>query len=272
MINRFKRGLKAEDAALIATHLIEYLTIRQAEKRLSDAEESVRQADSDLHNEYKDWSHSSLCLEGVHQHDLEVANLQDAKLIYEALLDEVSIACQWYDYLSGEFELYAQGSIVQPSAETDLEIFQIQRRAPDDEYPFTPIPIQTTITKVSLARWFYKHLPEKANLFDPTGSYKKIETGYFVAKIQVNENSEDIAKTTNSQFNFSEKISQSSTWQELYKLAEKALEEFPRWQQLQPKPQNIPKSHIDDWLMETLKATKREAETIKKIIIETFNL
>jgi hypothetical protein len=104
MINRFKRGLNAEEAALISTDLVNYYTIKQAEKSLNDADPHVREADSDLHNEYKDWSHHSLCLDDVHQHDYEVANLQVAKLIYEALLDEVGIACHWSDYLSGDFE------------------------------------------------------------------------------------------------------------------------------------------------------------------------
>jgi hypothetical protein len=101
---------------------------------------------------------------------------------------------------------------------------------------------------------------------------RTLELNRFLRALDDSGNLDTVTKTTDSQITFSEKITQTSTWQELYNLADKALEEFPRWQQLQPKPQNIPKSHIDDWLMETLKATKREAETIKKIITEIFNL
>ena len=79
-------------------------------------------------------------------------NLEEAKLIKEALLDEVSIACEWHDYLSGEVELYIHECITQPHNETPLEVFQICRMAPDDEYSFCPIPAQTTIKKVSLAK------------------------------------------------------------------------------------------------------------------------
>jgi hypothetical protein len=272
MINRFKRGLKAEEAALIATDLVKYYTIKRAEKSLNDAEEHVREAESDLNNEYKDWTHHSLCLDDVDQHDYDVANLQDAKLIYEALLDEVGVACHWYDYLTGDFELYTEQRIAQPSAETDLEIHEISRMAPDDEYSFTPIPVQTTITKVSLAKWFYTHLPDKAVLFDPTGSYKTIKTGYSIANIQVKQSLDVLTKNIESEFNFSEKITNTAVWQDLHKNTEKAVETFPSWRQTQLKPQKIPMNHIDTWLTDTLKITKREAETIKKIITEIFNL
>jgi hypothetical protein len=119
------------------------------------------------------------------------------------------------------------------------------------------------------------------NLYYPSGGLDEHDYVFVIRTLELNRflralddsgNLDTVTKTTDSQITFSEKITQTSTWQELYNLAEKALEEFPRWQQLQPKPQNIPKSHIDDWLMETLKATKREAETIKKIITEIFNL
>jgi hypothetical protein len=144
--------------------------------------------------------------------------------------------------------------------------------APDGEYAFAPITTETTITKVSLAKWFYTHLPDKADLFDPTGSYKTIKTGYSIANNQVKQSLDALTKNRESEFNFSEKITNTIAWQELYKLTEKALEEFPSWKQTQSRPDNIPKSRIDDWLMETLVVTKREAETIKKIIIEIFNL
>jgi len=86
------------------------------------------------------------------------------------------------------------------------------------------------------------------------------------------EDYNEINQSTGSKLSFSDQITSTKTWQDLYKLTENALNDFPRWQSNQSKPHNIPKSHIDDWLMETLKVTKREAETIKKIIIEIFNL
>jgi hypothetical protein len=272
MANRFKRGLTAEEAAIIASGLDKFKTIRRAKETLFVAENTVREAESDLGNEYKDWRHHSLCWDDVHQHDADLVNLQEAELICEALLDEVIISCQWHDHLSGEAELYILDRNSLPTNDTPLEVFQIARMAPDDEYSFCPIPAQTTITKISLAKWFYTHLPDKAVLFDPTGSYKTIKTGYSIANNQVKQSLDALTKNIESEFNFSEKITNTAVWQDLHKNTEKAVEKFPSWRQTQLKPQKIPMSHIDTWLTDTLKITKREAETIKKIITEIFNL
>ncbi|MBA6291865.1 hypothetical protein H4J58_15460 [Colwellia sp. MB3u-70] len=98
------------------------------------------------------------------------------------------------------------------------------------------------------------------------------EINQFLTAINDNEYLNTVTPATSSQFNLSDQITQTETWQELYKLAEKGIEEFPGWQKHQRKPQKIPMDQIDRWLAETINATKREAETIKKIIIEIFKL
>jgi hypothetical protein len=75
-----------------------------------------------------------------------------------------------------------------------------------------------------------------------------------------------------SQIDFSDQITQTKAWQDLYQLTEQAISKFEHWRETQSKPTSIPKSHIDDWLMTSFKATKRESETIKKILIEIYNL
>jgi hypothetical protein len=272
MVNKFKRGFTAEEAALIATGLERFDSLLDAKRTLDSEEESVMFAEAELTNPYNDDGYASMSWDDVEAHKVDSESFYEAEKILEALLDEVLISCQWHDHLSGEVELYLTDVIPPPSNDTHLEVFQISRNAPDDEYSFYPIPNRTTITKVSLAKWFHNHIPDKANLFDPTGSYKNLNTGYSTANIQVGEKPNDKTKLVDLKSNFAESIVQTNTWQSLYKLTEKSLELFPGWQQSRPKPNNIPKSHIDDWLMENLKATKREAETIKKVIVEIFNL
>lgn len=273
MVNKFKRGLTAEEAALIASNLERFDSLLDAKRTLQSEEDSVMAAEAELTNPYNDMGYASMSWDEVNAHNVDFNNLNEAKLIKEALLDEVSIACEWHDYLSGEVELYIHDCITQPHNETPLEVFQIRRMAPDDEYSFCPIPAQTTIKKVSLAKWFYSHMPDKAALFDPTESYKTIDTGYSVANMKIQAPPLNaVTPTTSSQLNFSEQITQTETWQNLYKLTEQAITEFKEWRKNQPKPNSIPMSHIDDWLMATLKATKRESETVKKILIELYNL
>ena len=272
MVNKFKRGLIVEEASLIATNLEQFDSLLDAKRSLRIEEQLMEVAKAELTNPYNDEIDSSINWDDIKAHDEDYKNLTEAEKIYEALLDEVAIACEWHDHLSGEVELYLTDIIPLPKNNTDLEVFQICRMAPDDEYSFCPIPTQTTITKISLAKWFYNHIPDKANLFDPTESYKTIETGYSRDKNLTIDILNTKAKKTDLKFNYSKKITETIVWQNLYKLTENALELFPSWQQSQPKPHNIPKSHIDEWLIETLKVTKREAETIKKIINEIFNL
>jgi len=76
----------------------------------------------------------------------------------------------------------------------------------------------------------------------------------------------------NSNIHFNEKITATDTWKNLYKITEEVVDSFPVWQKSQKKPNKIPMAHIDDWLMNIPKTTNREAETIKKIIVEIFNL
>jgi hypothetical protein len=272
MVNKFKRGLTAEEASLVATGLNRFDSLVDASRTLQTEEDSVRYAEAELTNPYNDEGVASMDWDSIKSHDEDYKNLEEAKLIKEALLDEVSIACEWHDYLSGEVELYIHECITQPHNETPLEVFQICRMAPDDEYSFCPIPAQTTIKKVSLAKWFYSHMPDKANLFDPTESYKSIETGYSITQINKQENTNALPVTTSQQIYFSDQITNTDAWKNLYKLTEKAVEEFPNWQKNEPKPNRISKDRIRDWLVNTLKMPTREAEIVKKILNEIFNL
>lgn len=67
-------------------------------------------------------------------------------------------------------------------------------------------------------------------------------------------------------------IETSETWIELHKHTARAVSLFPSWRDKQSKPNNIQKGLIDDWLTSTLQATKRECETVKKILIDIYNL
>lgn len=98
------------------------------------------------------------------------------------------------------------------------------------------------------------------------------ELNRFLRSLEEHENLDDINNTTASQLNFSESITNTGTWKNLYKLAEQAFNDFPSWQAKQAKPHKIPMSHIDEWLKLSLKADKREAETIKKLLTEIYNL
>lgn len=98
------------------------------------------------------------------------------------------------------------------------------------------------------------------------------ELNRFLRSLEEHENQDDVNNTTALQLNFSESITNTDTWKNLYKLAEKAFNDFPSWQAEQAKPHKIPMSHIDEWLKYNLKADKREAETIKKLLIEINNL
>tara|TARA_R110002124_G_C8971684_1_gene515179 strand:+ start:4362 stop:5216 length:855 start_codon:yes stop_codon:yes gene_type:complete len=101
---------------------------------------------------------------------------------------------------------------------------------------------------------------------------RTVELNRFLANIADKQNLSDNSKAINSQLNFSDEIAQSDTWQSLYKLTEKAVEEFPNWQKTRQKPNNISKDHIRDWLINTVKMPTREAEIVKKVLDEIFNL
>lgn len=255
MVNRFKNGLTAEEASLIATGLDRFDSLDEVSRTIQLNEESVRHAEAELADPCSFELFPSMSQDDINTHNEDHKNLAEAKQIKEALLEEVCFAHEYY-----------QGNL------NEITVIEIHFPFYDERFNGEFDSERTQITKKSLARWFYNHLPDKANLFDPTESYKTIETGHSIAKMNGKENSNVVGSTTNTQLNCSDQITQTQVWQNLYKLTEKAVEEFPSWKQSQPKPQNIPKSRIDDWLTETLKATKREAETIKKIIIELFNL
>ncbi|MFB1000052.1 MAG: hypothetical protein QMC13_07470 [Colwellia sp.] len=272
MVNKFKRGLTAEEAALIASNLERFDSLLDAKRTLQSEEDSVMAAEAELTNPYNDMGYASMSWDEVNAHNVVFYNLNEAVQIYEALLDEVSIACHWDDFLSGKIELYDNGIPSAPSSETPLKVFQVWRNAPDDEYSYCPIPRQTTITKVSLAKWFEAHLPDKANLFDPSESYKSIETGYSMTQINKQENTNPLPGTTSQQTSFSDQITNTNAWKDLYKLTEKAVGEFPNWQKTRPKPNSISKDHIRDWLINTVKMPTREAEIVKKVLDEIFNL
>ncbi len=117
----------------------------------------------------------------------------------------------------------------------------------------------------------------KASWYYPSGSLdehdysfvvRTSELNRFLRSLEKHENLDDIP----TQLNFSESITNTETWKNLYKLAEQAFNDFPSWQAKQDKPYKIPMSRIDEWLKLNIKADKREAETIKKLLIEIYSL
>lgn len=98
------------------------------------------------------------------------------------------------------------------------------------------------------------------------------ELNRFLANIADKQNLSNNSKTINSQLNFSDEIAQSDAWKNLYKLTEKAVEEFPSWQKKRPKPNSISKDDIRDWLIHTVTMSTRDAEFVKKVLDEIFNL
>tara|TARA_R100000544_G_scaffold31136_1_gene17379 strand:+ start:594 stop:1478 length:885 start_codon:yes stop_codon:yes gene_type:complete len=71
--------------------------------------------------------------------------------------------------------------------------------------------------------------------------------------------------------NFSERITETQVWNDLYQSAEKAYREFPLWREKMKRPHHFSMNSLDDWLSTTLKVTKRDAETIKKILKEIYD-
>jgi len=67
-------------------------------------------------------------------------------------------------------------------------------------------------------------------------------------------------------------ITNTEAWKDLQQNTRKAISSFREWKTKQSKPNNIPMSHIDDWLANELPVTKRVAEIIKKILREIYNL
>jgi len=177
MISKFKRGLTPAEAALIAMGLNRFDSLLEATNTLKRDEQLFMDAKAEIASPYND-GYYSISPDVVEDYYTDCENLEEAIQIKDALLDEVCIAIDWHDHISGEVELYGNGFDAQPNNETCLEVYQIIRRAPDGEYSFYPIPTQTTITKISLAKWFEANLPDKAKLFDPSESYKTAKTGY----------------------------------------------------------------------------------------------
>lgn len=178
MVNKFKRGLTSEEAALVAAGLEKYSSLAHAKEDLDDFAEYCAEAEAEANNEYVEYSTYNVTREEIEQLQIDLHNWDLAFDINQALLEEVSIAIEWLDYETGEVDLYSNGLNPKPRNETVLEVLNVMRMAPDDEYAYCPIPKNTTIKKLSLAKWFEQHLPEKAPLFDPSGSYKTVKTGY----------------------------------------------------------------------------------------------
>ncbi|GLX77721.1 hypothetical protein tinsulaeT_10610 [Thalassotalea insulae] len=184
MINRFKRGLTINDAALIASDLSKYSSsIKMVKDHLKRYKPIIDDAEAELNNPYND---EGITKGGTTREEINVyyddcEKLQLAENIYEALIDEARIACQWYDYRSGEGGFYDTAPDIAPTNDTALEVFELFRYGPDyPEISFVPDLDKTMFTKVSIAKWFEAHLPEKSNIFDPSESYKTLKTGYSI--------------------------------------------------------------------------------------------
>lgn len=153
---KYKRGLTPEEAALFATGLDGFSRLVDVKKQLdSDSEffpTSSHEAEM-VPLSRSDWQSFIDNYESTHE------AYGEAKAITEALIDELWIAYSKIDDPDCD-NLTHQ--------DTCIEIFSEMRRAPDDEYSYSPIPEHTKITRRSLAVWFYHHDQEIAKKFDPS--------------------------------------------------------------------------------------------------------
>jgi hypothetical protein len=68
-----------------------------------------------------------------------------------------------------------------------------------------------------------------------------------------------------------ERILKTNTLVLLFESIKKAVNDYPRWRD-EFKRDTIQMSDIDEWLNESVTSTKREAEIVKKILVEIFSL
>ncbi len=154
MKHKFKKGLTAEEAALLATKLDRYETLKGLSLISMLGNSSMVNA--------------SMSEEEIDEYHKLETSLEEAKIIYSTLIDEINIA---YELLDAD--LNENSNLPSSNQHTILEISQQARNAPDDEYPSVPIAGKTKVTKVSLAKWFLEHDPEISKIFDPYGNNSK---------------------------------------------------------------------------------------------------
>ncbi|PAY01860.1 hypothetical protein CKO50_07950 [Pseudoalteromonas sp. HM-SA03] len=172
MVNKFSRGLTADEAALIALELDNFNSISALNNYISDNAEWVNECKALRADPYGD-GHAPLSYEEIEEFEEIQEKAALAVNLRDALLDEIQLAYSWIDYNSSVGDYYELGIHPTPPLETRIEIFQESRRAPDDEYPLAPLIHSTKVTKISLAKWFYANYGSSAEKFDPTESYKE---------------------------------------------------------------------------------------------------
>jgi len=272
-INNFKQAYTAEHAALIAVELKHYSSIESAIQSEQHQAEELFHAKRVIEQggEYTD-----LFLDPR----LEDDSIYNATNIKDALIEEIKIGYQNLNYNLVAADFVGIGmnpNAISPSRMTEIVIdCEKYENKSDIKYE------ETLITRHSVAVWLWQSGHKKyavnvesniEEMIQVTINNKKDLTK-IVDSYDNSNNSKnnEPCPPSNNKNSFDLTITSTNVWNSLYENTKKAFEEFPDWRKQQPRSNNIQKSQIDAWLQTELKITIREAETIKKVLTEIYDL
>ncbi len=89
---KFRKGLTAEEAALFAMDLDRFKTLNEVEKYIDQESELVAKAEFDNANPYDDYGSDTHSQEDIDRFSQDIESLNEAKSIYESLIDEIWVA------------------------------------------------------------------------------------------------------------------------------------------------------------------------------------
>jgi len=107
-----------------------------------------------------------------------------------------------------------------------------------------------------------KEYPKQSDLVILRSDLEKFEQA-------INNHSIEIPQ---SSIGLDDQILKTKTLNTLFESIKKGVDKFPNWSAQQRYKNNIQMRDVDEWLYESITSTKREAEIVKKVIIEIFNL
>jgi len=252
-LNKYKKGFTPDEAALLAIGL--------SGDNLSNATSYLNPFMSDETNSeayhYDFHGYDSRTNQETHEKrptNLTPKNINKAQQIKDALIDEIFICYEIthedlsYEHIDTAISI---GSVdprhrSNTQAETEIEIY---RSFYYDESMLNPDPVNTKITRKSLAKWFYN--------IDELEIAKKFDPNIDNAPTSRPEHKEQ-----------NKELERSPYWQELKTKTETAILKFPEWSKRQ---QKIKKSeNLHEWIKTDFKANERETEIIKKVMTELF--
>jgi hypothetical protein len=178
-ISKWKSALTAEEAALIALEVADYGSLGGLKKHVDYLGEEIEHLTYGL----ADIEEGRVDPEGMERNHGEwCESYNEALGIYEALLNELLIADPWIE-----------DNVV------DTELV-LALRAQKSELETYLVPENCTVTKKSLARWFYQHDIEMAKKFDPNieETIKVKPLNDQIRKTNIINNSKPSTKTVNS--------------------------------------------------------------------------